>query len=239
MKIKLLFSILTLSLCLTLTAGCRHGKSYPYYQIEELPDDGRSITIDGIQYRRKDFNENEPVMYYNGGDVWTLADGLGDQIGVGGSGGDSKIQYDIYEAAGDTERTVFYLTPHHFYFGGRDPRLWLREDVSIELPTAETVSRIEVLLEEEDEARMQTEDSALIADLLDAYKRSSEQSVKLSQYGGERMGCSLILYHAEYPVFSYEIECCYIKEQEAAFCRNDALEWFLLSEEWAKLLGKV
>ncbi len=134
---------------------------------------------------------------------------------------------------------MFYLTPHDFYFGGRDPRLWLREDVSIELPAAETVSRIEVLLEEEDEARMQTEDSALIADLLDAYKRSSEQSVKLSQYGGKRMRCSLILYHAEYPVFSYEIECCYIKEQEAAFCRNDALEWFLLSEKWAKLLGKV
>lgn len=239
MKIKLLFSILTLSLCLALAAGCRHGKSYPYYQIEELPDDGRLITIDGIQYRRKDFNENEPVMYYNGGDVWTLADGLGEQIGVGGSGEDSKIQYDIYEAAGDTERTVFYLTPHHFYFGGRDPRLWLREDVSIELPTAETVSRIEVFLEEEDEARMRTEDSALIADLLDAYRRGSGQSVKLSQYGGERMRCSLILYHAEYPVFSYEIECCYIKDQEAALCRNDASEWFLLSEEWAKLLGKV
>ena len=39
-----------------------------------------------------------------------------------------------FEATGDEDRTVLYTEPRKFYFGGKDVRLWLREDVSLGLP---------------------------------------------------------------------------------------------------------
>jgi len=214
-------------------AGCQSRKKFPVYQMETKEDGSEILYIDGIQYRR-DGDENELAMYYNGGDVWTLAEGLGEQIGVCGYKADSGGGFAVYEAAGDGERAVLYTMPRKFYFGGRDVRLWLREDVSLGPPAAEMISHVTITWDKEDRPQLETDDSALIEGLLEAYARDSSQSVKRSCSAEQWAGCMLILHHRDYPFLQYEITGGYVSEQSMAYCQNDALEWFALPEEWAE-----
>lgn len=233
MKRKTAIRIVIIFLCTCFLSGCRQKAEYPFYRMETLADNTEILTIDGVLYRR-DWNDNERAMYYNGGDVWTLAYGLGQQIGICGEE-DSSSEFDIYAAAGDDELKVLYTSPHNFYFGGTYVRLWLREDVSLGPPTAEMVSCITVVWNNDDMESKQTDDPDLIAALVNAYGSSSEQAAELPPRG--RTGYKLILHHADYPFLQYEIHCCYSLEQGAAYCQNDDLEWFALPGEWMEVLG--
>ncbi len=232
---------LAVVLSAVILSGCHIGKEFPVYPMETREDNSEFLSIDGVGYRR-DWDGNELAEYYNGGDVWTLADGLGEQIGVCGYKAESGGGLAIYEAAGDEERAVLYTVPRKFYFGGRDVRLWLREDVSLGPPQADMVSCITVSWGEENDAKadvqVQIEDPVLVKDLLESYHSSSDQAVSHPSMGGQWIGCTLTLHHKDYPFFQYEIHGGYSPEQNKAYCQNDALEWFVLSEEWAEVLGK-
>ena len=134
------FFVIAIAVFLT---GCHSQEETTVYQLETQEDNSEILYIDDVQYRR-DSGGTELAMYYSGGDVWTLSEGLGEQIGICGNGADSGGGFAIYEATGDEDRTVLYTEPRKFYFGGKDVRLWLREDVSLGLPTAEMVSHITI-----------------------------------------------------------------------------------------------
>lgn len=155
-------------------------------------------------------------MYYNGGDVWTLTKGLGEQIGVCGNGADSGGGFAIYEAAGDEDHAVLYTEPRKYYFGGKDVRLWLREDV-----------------------QTQTDDRTLVEGLLGAYHSESGQSVELPAADEQWIRYTFILHHKDYPFLQYEKSGGYSLNQNMAYCCNDKSEWFALPEEWGNVLAKA
>lgn len=233
MKRKAAFYIFTIFLWICLLSGCRIKVKYPFYQIEIMEDNTEVLTINGVRYRR-DWEGNEGAMDYNGGDVWTLSEGLGDQIGIC-SKKDSGGEFDIYGVTGDDNLTFLYTSPHYFYFGGRDVRLWMREGVSLGDPAVEMVSRVTAVWSDDDIEPRQTDDPELIAALLNAYAGSSDEAVKITPEKGKQTGCKLILHHVDYPFLQYEIHCCYSLEKRAAYCQNDDLEWFPLPEEWLKI----
>jgi len=218
-----------------LLTGCHAKEELPVYQMEEEKDGVEYLFLDGVTYRR-DWNRNELANYYNGGDVWTLADGLGEAIGVCGYGAESGGGLLIYEAKGDEEHAVLYTSPRKFHFGGRYVRLWLREDVSLGLPKTDMVSHVTVSRDEEDVNPPVIDDPALIQSLLDAYESDSSQAVELPAGQDTWEGCTLILHHKDYPFLQYEISASYLPDQNLAYCQNDALEWFALPEEWAEVL---
>lgn len=92
-----------------------------------------------------------------------MADGLGEQIGVCGNGADSGDGFAIYEAAGDENRAVLYTEPRKYYFGSKDARLWLREDVFLGLPTAEMVFYITIICDKKEDVQTQTDDNSMVA----------------------------------------------------------------------------
>ena len=231
----LLFLLILISVFLT---GCDSQEASTVYRLETQEDDSEVLYIDNVQYRR-DWNGNELAMYYYGGDVWTLTEGLGEQIGVCGTGAESGGGFAIYELVGDEEQTVLYTKPRKFYFGGRDARLWLREDVSLGLPTAEMVSYITITCDQKEDIQTQIDDQTLAEGLLEAYCSESNQSVKFSDADEQRIRYTLTLHHKDYPFLQYEISVAYSPSQNMAYCRNDALEWFVLPEEWGKALAKT
>lgn len=218
--------------------GCHSRENTTVYQLETQEDNFEILYIDDVQYRR-DWNGNELAMYYNGGDVWTLTKGLGEQIGVCGNGADSGGGFTIYEAAGDEDHTVLYTEPRKYYFGGKDVRLWLREDVSLGLPTAEMVSDITITCDKKEDAQTQTDDRTLVEGLLGAYHSESGQSVELPAADEQWIRYTFILHHKDYPFLQYEMSGGYSPSQNMAYCRNDELEWFVLPEEWGNVLAKI
>lgn len=230
-----LLPFLFIGITLFLTS-CHSKDNFTVYRMETQEDNLELLYIDDVQYRR-DWNGNELAMYYNGGDVWTLADGLGEQIGVCGNGADSGGGFAIYEAAGDENRAVLYTEPRKYYFGGKDVRLWLREDVSLGMPTAEMVSSITITCDKKEDAQTQTDDRILVEGLLDAYHSKSEQSVELPATDGQWISYTFILHHKNYPFLQYEISGGYSLSQNAAYCCNDELEWFVLPEEWGNMFA--
>lgn len=230
-----LLPFLFIGITLFLTS-CHSKDNFTVYRMETQEDNLELLYIDDVQYRR-DWNGNELAMYYNGGDVWTLADGLGEQIGVCGNGADSGGGFAIYEAAGDENRAVLYTEPRKYYFGGKDVRLWLREDVSLGMPTAEMVSSITITCDKKEDAQTQTDDRILVEGLLDAYHSKSEQSVELPATDGQWISYTFLLHHKDYPFLQYEISGGYSLSQNAAYCCNDKLEWFVLPEEWRNMFA--
>ncbi len=237
-SMKRVFRTALFFLAVVWLAGCRTREELPVYQMEIREDGSELLLINGVKYRR-DRGENELASYYNGGDVWTLAEGLGRQIGVCGKGAESGGGLVIYEAAGDEGQAVLYTFPRKFYFGGTDVRLWLREDVSLGLPTAEMVASVTVTWNKEGSAPAQIEGLSFVEDLLDAYRGARDQAVKLSAMDGQKVGCTLTLHHKDYPFLQYEISGCYSPAQGVAYCQNDALEWFALPGRWAEVLGNA
>ena len=218
-------------------AGCRSREELPVYQMETREDGSELLLINGVEYRR-DWNGNELAMYYNGGDVWTLADGLGRQIGVCGEGAESGGGLFIYEVAGDEEQAVLYTFPRKFHFSGTDVRLWLREDVSLGLPAAEMVASVTVTWNQEGLAPVQIEGRSFVEALLDAYRSTGDRAVKLPDGDDQKIGCTLILHHKDYPFLQYEISGCYFPSRDEVYCQNDDREWFALPGSWAEVLGE-
>ena len=229
------FFVIAIAVFLT---GCHSQEETTVYQLETQEDNSEILYIDDVQYRR-DSGGTELAMYYSGGDVWTLSEGLGEQIGICGNGADSGGGFAIYEATGDEDRTVLYTEPRKFYFGGKDVRLWLREDVSLGLPTAEMVSHITITCAKKEDAQTQTEDQTLAESLLDVYRSESGQSVELLATDEQWIRYTFILHHKDYPFLQYEISGGYSPSQNMAYCRNDALEWFALPKECGDMLAKT
>ena len=236
-RYKVLLQILMILISVFL-AGCDSWEAPTVYRLETQEDDSEILYIDNVQYRR-DWNGNELAMYYYGGDVWTLTGGLGEQIGVCGTGADSGGGLAIYEVVGDEEQTVLYTKPRKFYFGGRDARLWLREDVSLGMPTAEMVSYITITCDQNEDIQTQTDERDLTEGLLDAYCSESNRSVEFPAADEQWTRYTLTLHHKDYPFLQYEITGGYSLDQNRAYCRNDDLEWFVLPEEWGKVLAKT
>lgn len=217
-------------------AGCQSGEVFPFYQLEKREDYSEILYIDGVKYERNWGNWNKQAHYFHDGDqyTWTPAEGIGEQIGVCGE--DDYISLKIYEVAGDENHIFLYTWPAHFYFSGTDGRLWMQENVSLDVPTAETVSSITVVYEDEKKASAQVDDPAMIAALLEVYNSDSFQTKPEFQNGGNWLACSLILHHTDYPFLQYEIDCRYLPEQAISYCRNDQLEWFVLPSVWCEAI---
>ena len=236
-KTRRAFLLALLVLVAVPLAGCHSGEDFPVYQMETREDDTEILYIDGIQYQR-DLNGgwDELAHYYsNGGQyAWTPAEGIGEQIGVYGKDADKGYGFSIYEIAGDEARTFLYTTPRKFYFGGVETRLWMRDGVTLGTPTAEMVSSVTLIFENEDSTSAQVDDPVMIAALLEAYSGDSVQVPNSEDwvYG------SLIMHHKDYPFLQYEIEYRCSPELEISYCRNKKREWLPLPAEWFAVLSE-
>ena len=214
-------------------AGCQFGDSFPFYLMEEREDGSEVLYMDGVQYvRKQEWNEN--ANYYNGGYCWTPADGIGEQIGVCGKDADEEAILKIYAVAGDVEHIFLYTSPAHFYFGGVETRLWMQDGVTLGTPTAEMVSSVTIVIEDQEERTpVQVDDSAMIAALLEAY---SGDSLEVPDSEDWEFG-SLIMHHRDFPFLQYEIEYRYSPELEMFYCRNAHREWCSLPSEWFAVIS--
>ncbi len=223
-----------------LLAGCQGEARFPVYPMEDLEGHREVLSIDGVQYQRDlaKYGDGQ-ACYYSDDDhyVWTLARGRGEQIGVCGEGAEGGGGLAVYEVAGDEERRFLYTQPRKYSFGGVEGRLWMREDVSLGSPEAETVSAVTVVYGEEESASIQTDDPALIAALLEAYSGGGEQAEGPFLERDGWSGISLILHHKDYPFLQYRIKYrCHPVQGRAVFCQSDKRTWSALPEEWVGFL---
>ena len=231
------FLLALLVLTAVLLAGCKSGEDFPVYQMETREDDTEILYIDGIQYQRDlSGGWDEQAHYYSDGNqyVWTPAEGIGEQIGVCGKDADKSGGLAIYEIVGDEARTFLYTAPRKFYTGGVETRLWMQDGVTLGTPTAEMVSSVTLVFENEDSTSAQVDDPAMIAALLEAL--SGDNAKKLT--GGDWVCGSLIMHHKDFLFLQYEIECRYSPEQEISYCQNASREWLPLSAEWFAVLSE-
>ena len=219
-------------------AGCHSGEDFPIYQMETQEDDTEILYIDGIQYQRDLYADWDELAHYysNGGQyAWTPAEGIGEQIGIYGKDADKGYGFAIYEIAGDEARTFLYTAPRKFYTGGVETRLWMQDGVTLGTPTAEMVSSVTIVIEEQEERTpVQVDDPAMIAALLEAYSGDSVQVPNSEDwvYG------SLIMHHKDFPFLQYEIEYRCSPELEISYCRNKKREWLPLPAEWYAVISK-
>lgn len=152
------FLLALLVLTAVLLAGCKSGEDFPVYQMETREDYTEILDIDGIQYQRDlSGGWDEQAHYYSDGNqyVWTPAEGIGEQIGVCGKDADKSGGLAIYEIVGDEARTFLYTAPRKFYTGGVETRLWMQDGVTLGTPTAEMVSSVTLVFENEDSSSSQ------------------------------------------------------------------------------------
>lgn len=236
-KMRGAFLLALLVLVAVPLAGCHSGEDFPIYQMETREDDTEILYIDGIQYQRDMCADwDELAHYYSDGDqyAWTPAEGIGEQIGVYGKDADKGYGFSIYEIAGDEARTFLYTTPRKFYFGGVETRLWMRDGVTLGTPTAEMVSSVTLIFENEDSISAQVDNPAMIAALLEAYSGDGVQVPDSEDwvYG------SLIMHHKDFPFLQYEIEYRCSPELEISYCQNKKREWLPLPAEWYAVISE-
>lgn len=238
-KIYRAFLVPLLVLAVVSLTGCQSGEDVPFYLMEGEYN-SQVLYMDGIQYERSYPREDEEAYKHYSGSryCWTtVSEENGQQIGVCGEDADKKPELNIYEVVGDKERIFLYTYPAHFYFGGTDYRLWRQEGVILDAPSAEIVSSISFVYDEE--PLFQVDDPEMIAAFMEIYHSATQQAVDIEN-GGNWRGCSLIMHHKEYPFLQYEIECYYSPEQGTACCRTSALgEWFPLPAEWCKVISEA
>lgn len=236
-KMRGAFLLFLLVLLAVPLAGCRSGEDFPIYQMESREDDTEILYIDGIQYQRDMCADwDELAHYYSDGDqyAWTPAEGIGEQIGVYGKDVDKGYGFAIYEIAGDEARTFLYTAPRKFYTGGVETRLWMQDGVTLGTPTAEMVSSVTIVIENQEEhTPVQVDDPAMIAALLEAY---SGDSLEVPDSGDWEFGF-LIMHHRDFPFLQYEIEYRCSPELEISYCRNKKREWLLLPAEWYAVIS--
>ena len=215
--------------------GCQFGEKYPFYSLEKCEDNSEILYMNGVQYVRKQ-EWDEHAHYREGGYqyVWTPVEGIGEQIGVCGDEDTQYAALKIYEVAGDEEHIFLYTWPAHFYFGGTETRLWMQDGVTLGTPTAEMVSSVTLIFENEDSTSAQVDAPAMIAALLEAYSGDSVQVPNSEDwvYG------SLIMHHKDFPFLQYEIEYRCSPELEISYCRNKKREWLPLPAEWYAVLSE-
>ena len=231
------FLLALLVLTAVLLAGCKSGEDFPVYQMESREDDTEILYIDDIQYQRDMCADwDELAHYYSDGDqyAWMPAEGIGKQIGVYGKDVDKGYGFAIYEIAGDEARTFLYTAPRKFYTGGVETRLWMQDGVTLGTPTAEMVSSVTLVFENEDSSSSQVDDPAMIAALLEVLNGDNTQKLT----GEDWVRGSLIMHHKDFPFLQYEIEYRYSPEQEISYCQNADRDWLPLPAEWFAVLSE-
>ncbi len=233
------FMLALLVLIVVPLAGCQSGEDFPFYLREKHEDYSEVLYIDGIEYERRLSREDEEAYKRYSGCRYswtTVAEELGQQIGVCGEDADQKPELNVYEVVGDEDRIFLYTYPAHFYFGGTDYSLWRQEGVILNEPSVETVSSVSLVYHEE--PLFQVDDPTMIAAFMEVYHSDTQQVVDIKSDGDWR-GCSLIMHHKDYPFLQYEIECRYSLEQGTACYRTSALgEWFPLPAEWCEVISE-
>lgn len=230
-----------LALAFVPLSGCRFGTAYPFYQMEGAYQ-SRVLYIDGVKYEQHDPRADEDAYRdYSGSSYryhWsTVSQEAGQQIGVCGSDPDKKHTFNIYEVVGDGEHIFLYTEPAQFYFHGRDDRLWRREGVILDAPSAETV--VSVSLVYQGESLLEVDDPAMIAAFMEVYHSEAPQAVDMGN-DGDRRSCSLVLYHKDYPFLKYEIKCCCAPEQGTACYQTSAMEeWYPLPDAWCAVISEI
>lgn len=215
---------------LLLLAGCRMGKSLPFYRMELSPQ--FSLTVDGVRY----VEDSDLVRPRADGSglFWKFTGKEGKAIGVcGGENPERGGGYDVCPVEGDEERRFLYVRPNHFVFGPYVTYLCFREDLPVLPPSAETVGLVMLILGEEGEIAAQVDDPGKIAALMEAFDGDSVPKPE----GESRMYGSLLLCHRDYPFLRCEVECCYLPEEGAAYCRGRSREWLALPGEWADAMA--
>ena len=238
-KIRRAFLPLLLALAVVSLAGCRSREDLPFYPMES-EGDSQVLCVDGVRYERSYPREDEEayIRYSGSRYCWTTTEAeYGPQIGVCGEDADKTPALNIYEVAGNKERTFLYTYPVHFYIGGPDYSLWRREGVTLGAPSAETVASISFICQEG--SLFQVDDPALIAAFMEVYHSDGQPPADIEDGAGWR-GCSLIMRHKEYPFLQYEIECYYSPEQKTACYRTSPLgEWFPFPAAWCEIISEA
>ena len=111
----------------------------------------------------------------------------------------------------------------------------MQDGVTLGTPTAEMVSSVTIVIEEQEERTpVQVDDPAMIAALLEAYSGDDVQVPNSEDwvYG------SLIMHHKDFPFLQYEIEYRCSPELEISYCRNKKREWLPLPAEWYAVISE-
>lgn len=213
-----------------LSVGCRLGKKQPFYQLEKSPE--IVLTVEGIRYLGGGDVVRHPA--YSSGLFWKFTGEIGDAIGVcGGKDPERGGGYDVCRIKGDAEQRFLYILPNHFVFGPYLTYFCVREDLQILPPSVETVGPASFVYQDEEDISAQVNDPAMIASLLEAFDGDSVGTLA----GENRVYGSLLLSHREYPFLQCELECCYLPEKGAAYCRNEGGEWVALPGEWGEIIS--
>jgi len=211
-------------------AGCKAERDLPFYRFEDAPNS--ALTVDGVRY----IEDNTLISEHDyPGLYWKFTGEIGDTIGVcGGRDAERGGGDDVCEIEGDEERCFLYVRPNRFVFGPYVTYVLTREDLQITLPTAETVSSIAVVYEDEENASAQVDDPAMIAALLEIFNGDIVQPPDFD-------GCvhvSLLMNHKDFPFLQCNIKCYYFPEQEKAYCQNRDREWLALPAEWCEVISE-
>ena len=179
-----------------LLAGCAASSPTACYPLETGAV--TALTVEGVRYLA-----DEDVVLTAGDTLgrWRFAGETGEVIGTcgrdlepGESGG-----WDVCEVVGDGEHRFLFARPNRFVFGSYVQYFFVREDMPLAPPEAETVSRVVLTVEGREE---EINNGDLIAVLLKAYAGGAEQAEPVR---GEAAGFTLTLYHRDYPFLAAEI----------------------------------
>ena len=217
-----------------LLAGCKAEKDLPFYWFTDGFDNGESptLTMDGVQY----IQDTDTIRHRTDapGLIWKFSGEIGDTIGVCGDDAENGGSYKVCQIKGDEEQNFLYVLPNHFVFGPYITFFCIREDLQISPPSAETVSSVALVFENEDSTSAQVDDPAMIATLLEAFEGNSIQT----RNGEGWVYGSLTMHHKDFPFLQYEIECRYSPEQEISYCQNASREWLPLPAEWYAVISE-
>lgn len=189
-----------------------------------------SLTVEGVPYIA-----DKDVVLTTGDTLgrWRFAGEIGEVIGTcgrdvepGENGG-----WDVCEVVGDEAHRFLFARPNRFVFGPYVQYFFVREDMPLAPPEAETVSRVVLTMEGREE---EINDKDLIAALLKAYAGGAEQAEPGS---GETADFTLTLYHRDYPFLTAEIRGRWSGSTGWACFFGADRERYELPAAWAAILA--
>ena len=235
---KAMLVLLTVPLLSLMTVGCvqDQNKNLPFYEFGYTEDGSAELTVDGVRYMEPDL-----VGALGNAGKWIFTNELGEPIGVCGGEKADGGKYTIYEVEGDENHNFFYMNPSHFVFGPYLQFLGIKEGISLELPTAEAVSRIVATCHDEDSKLVELsefKDEALINTLLDIYYAGDADVVPSGLPSGVSLKeRDLNLYHSEYPFLYFYIRCLYDEESGEVYLQCANNEYRRLPRELEEQIG--
>lgn len=213
-----------------LLAGCREGKKLLFCLLET--GSPYALTVDGVRY----IADTDVVRTQgHSSQLWLFSGEIGSATGIcGGDNPEKGGGYDVCQIKGDDEHRFLYVRPNHFVFGPYNTYFFVREDLPLERPSAETVSSVTVVYDDRENTSIQADSPAMTAALLEAYSSGSA----CPSNGGNWLYGTLIMHHKDFSFLQCEIEFRYSPEQETACCESQSHQWTPLSAEWSAFLAE-